>query len=432
MLTNVEPYVKSLEALTADMSWFSEHPESHQRAEKALNGELSKTLRRVVPIKTLQTYGAFFTPDPMADRLLSTLRKYVDTDTPILDPACGGGNLLLAQAKHLPIQSNLTSTIRNWGMLLHGSDLHSAFVRATKARLILLAAQRGKFYGEKLDFLPDLLPNIVVRDGLLAPLPNLSMALNPPFTRVPSPRSCQWATGKVSQAALFVTRCLEQIGPGLHIAAILPDVLRSGTNYRAWRAWISERSDILKMEQLGRFDAETNVDVFMLVLRSRDTTQKKRKIQDFWIKLPKNLQETATIATHCKVNVGRVVPFRDAEIGNEYPYLEIKDAPAWGRTKELPIRRFDGVTYKPPFVAVRRNSRSDDANRAVATLVTGKRKIAVENHLIVISPLEGTVAACQQIMRVLSNPKTNNWLNTVINCRHLTVKAISSIPWWET
>ena len=427
----IEPYVKHLEQMSSDFSWFSDSPRGQQHIEEALNGDLSKTLRNVVPLKVLQNSGAFFTPDAMATLLVKSYNRKDLTEQTFLDPACGGGNLLLAQARQLPLGTTLEETLRCWGQVLSGSDIHEVLVRATRARLALLAAQRGSFFGERLPPLVELLPHFSVSDSLLDPWPKAThVLLNPPFNLVKVPKGCRWATGRVSQAALFLAKCFEQLDEGATVAALLPDVLRSGSRYRAWRVWLEERADIGDIKIIGRFDPETNVDVFSLVLKVNKLAEKKEKVT--WIQSSIQTIENQTVGELCEVKVGRVVPHRDAESGPERLYLDVRHAPAWKHVHSLEYRRYSGVTFSPPFIVVRRNSRSDDRNRAVATLITGHDQIAVENHLIVVRPKVGTVKTCKELMDILRDPRTDQWLNEYIRCRHLTVSSVASIPWWKT
>jgi hypothetical protein len=80
---------------------------------------------------------------------------------------------------------------------------------------------------------------------------------------------------------------------------------------------------------------------------------------------------------------------------------------------------------------VRRTSRPGDEHRAVATIVVCDRPVAVENHLLVCRPRDGSGTACQTLLDVLQRPETTSWLDRRICCRHLTVSAVRSIPWWE-
>ncbi len=62
-------------------------------------------------------------------------------------------------------------------------------------------------------------------------------------------------------------------------------------------------------------------------------------------------------------------------------------------------------------------------------MIVGEADVAVENHLIVATPIRNGVAACRKLLALLSTPETSEHLNRVIRCRHLTTGAVASIPW---
>ena len=71
------------------------------------------------------------------------------------------------------------------------------------------------------------------------------------------------------------------------------------------------------------------------------------------------------------------------------------------------------------------------ANVLVATLVLGSRSVAIENHLVVFLPRDGTVESCRQLMLRLRSSRTDAWLNARLRCRHLTTSALAEMPWWK-
>jgi hypothetical protein len=97
-------------------------------------------------------------------------------------------------------------------------------------------------------------------------------------------------------------------------------------------------------------------------------------------------------------------------------------------TKFSETRKHEGLVYKPPFVVIRRTSRPGHPYRATATVIAGKRRIAVENHLIVCEPKERTLKNCRALLRQLKTEAVNKFLNKRIRCRHLTVGAVMAIP----
>lgn len=72
-----------------------------------------------------------------------------------------------------------------------------------------------------------------------------------------------------------------------------------------------------------------------------------------------------------------------------------------------------------------------DRHRAVATIVLGRRAVAVENHVIVCLPGDGTIERCRALLARLHSGNTDGWLNRRIRCRHLTTSAVAGIPWWD-
>jgi hypothetical protein len=85
---------------------------------------------------------------------------------------------------------------------------------------------------------------------------------------------------------------------------------------------------------------------------------------------------------------------------------------------------------RPPFVVVRRTSRpsTNGEARIVYNLVLGSQPVAVENHLIVLRPIDGSLSTCRAAIKVLKSSSVTKWLDNRIRCRHLTVDTVASIP----
>jgi hypothetical protein len=437
----IESYIEHLEKLAAKpLPKRRIKPYVHS-IELATNGQLYKTLRKDVPIAQLHASGAFFTGESMANQLVVAIPEAGLATLTALDPTCGGGDLLLALARRLPLSATLAETLTQWGKQLYGMDIHLEFVRATRARLVLLASLRGLVAsGVSFFDCPTLtpkqaFPNITHANSLTHDWPAVKYyLLNPPFNRVPVPDWYRLATGRVSQAALFVYRGLKQAQAGSTIRAILPDVLRSGSYYNRWRQHVAFAAEVQSIQGLGQFDDETNVDVFLLAMHVQEQVLQQLVS---WVNCQPTPEGTQTIGQKCSVRVGRVVPYRDKEDkGEVYPYLDVHSVPAWGSiVAGHKKRKYLGTTFTPPFVAVRRNSRTNDLCRAVGTIIQAKNaeqpeQVAVENHLLVLRPNSGELADCEAILERLRDPRTNDWLNERIRCRHLTVDSIQSIPWW--
>jgi hypothetical protein len=398
-----------------------------QRLLAALDGEPSRRLRKSVGGEILRETGTFFTGARVSAKVL---QRVVPTSSGGgVDPACGAGDLLLALARHLPVFPTLEETMEEWTLRLGGCDIHRPFVNATKARLCLLALRRGAQPPDSRVAFSKVLTNISYGDGMrLTPLsePRL-VVMNPPYTRVPAPETCEWAEGLVSSAALFVDRWLDLIPSSGRLIAILPDVLRTGSNYRAWRESVLRRANVSTLEILGRFDQSADVDVFAATFVVGVSRVPVAHTGWKWMKK----SHSDTVGDRFSVNVGRIVPHRDRNAGRQYAYLNAKGAPAWGIRKRIAAKILsERGGFRPPLVVVRRTSSPGDSMRAIGTIVSGKRDIAVENHLLVLSPHNRTVRECEKLIRVLKSADTTKWLNQRIRCRHLTVEAVRAIPWW--
>jgi hypothetical protein len=411
------PYTTGLEALALRVG----HDDELVR-RAALDGEAGRELAKNVCLKTRRKFGAFFTGSNLADRLVSGRR----ISGKIFDPTVGAGDLLLAAGRKLQLQNTLRKTVASWSKQLAGLDLHKEFVRATKARLVLLARSRGEFAEElTATEVRNAFPLIRVGDALkdrkLHQWADLVL-INPPFVKRVAPPGCTWGAGSVNSAAIFCDHALTQVRPGTKILAVLPEVLRSGTNYEAWRRSVASRAFVRRSERVGLFDNLADVDVFIahFVRRPRPLS-----IGATW-------QATASprrrVGRYFTVNVGAVVPHRDRKEGGTFRYLDARGALPWRELSRLSERRqFAGRVFQPPFIVIKRTSRPGDVYRATAALVRGNSPVAVENHLIVCSPHDTTLTRCRSLLRQLRSQRVNNWLNRSIRCRHLTVSSVASI-----
>ncbi|MFD8648292.1 DNA methyltransferase family protein [Streptomyces mirabilis] len=407
---------------------------SRGAVESALNGQAAEQLRALVPRTVRRAQGAFFT----GSHVRAQFEDLLEDSSAFWDPACGAGDLLLAAAGKQRLGASMRDTLHIWGKSLRGGDLQSSFVQTAKIRLFLLAATRHKERGESIDIDVasglELLKGIRVADayGELERTRSYdgTLVLNPPFGSMQAPADCGWASGSVSQAAVISSISASKICLGQQFVAILPDVLRSGSRYARWRSSIESVIDLKTIVPYGQFDDHTDVDVFLLAGRRR----RRRTVPDPSALWWPQQTSSSTIEDIFKVSVGTVVDNRDPHSGPELPFLIARDLGDLGSI-ETPVRsrNFAGRTYKPPFVAVRRTSRpglrSGGNARAAGTLVTGTQEIAVDNHIIVIESRSGSIAECNQLINILNSPKTSDWLDNRIRCRHLTVGVVRSIPW---
>jgi len=429
-----ETYVAQLEAFATAALRGDESALKDVDLGPVLNGAVARQLRDSVLTSKLQEKGAFFTPAHLKAAALAPVLAEGIPEWTTWDPACGAGDLLLGVAQHLPVLPSLVATISSWSACLFGSDIEPVFLRAARARLVLAAYDRGARRTPRTSIRPlsELFPGLRFQDALdpAAKQPLTSfVVLNPPFIDVPSPDRCAWSSGSTSAAAVIVERCLVLSQPGTRIVAILPDVLRSGSRYSAWRRMVESHAELRRIQVYGIFDPTADVDVFVLDvavtagqgLRSEATEDPRWRGVD---------TGGGTLGDFCTVSVGAVVPHRHEEVGPDRPYLHSSDAPPWGTVGEgLPRRRFAGTVFKPPFVVVRRTSSPGDVQRPVGTLVIGTEPVAVENHLLVVRPKHGRVRICRKILEVLRDPAAREWLDRRIRTRHLTVAALRELPW---
>lgn len=408
--------------------FFKEHLPS------VLNGKTSSALHQLISTKIRKNAGIFFTGTSLSDKVVYKIKTLLTNGAKVIDPACGAGNLLIACAKHLPKGKNFGDTVRIWSNSIRGCDLHYEFIRAARLRLALLAASYhqssistneilnyqnafcGIQIGDYLEF-----SNIIKNSDCIV--------VNPPFGYTQAPKDCKWASGKVQTAGLFFCELLRVAENGHRLIGILPDVLRSGTRYEKWRDLILKDSQSLKIELFGKFDSKTDVDVFILDI-VKGGKANKRKI--FFT--PRGFKSTIRnkVSNFFDVHVGPVVPHRDPEIGPQYPYINVSTITPWKTMRKIThFKKYKGKTFSPPFVVIHRTSSPNDKYRCKGAIINIKKKVAIENHLIVLTPHDKKLSTCKKLLILFQNQKTNDWFNQRICCRHLTVSSLSEMPWWE-
>jgi hypothetical protein len=421
------PYVAHLHELLIKAAGAPSDTIYRTAIEAALDGQPSAELRRVVSLSRLRSAGAFFTGSAIARRAISMGLPRFCRNAVVADPACGVGDLLVAFAERLPRSGNLAATLFDWSSRILGRDLDPDFVRATKLRLVFAAMRSfAPAIPVQLPDLDELFPRIVsgcsLRDEEVYKTAS-HIIINPPFTPVLAPDGCSWASGKVNSAALFMDACIGRSAPGTRIIAILPEVLRSGSRYEKWRKHFEDRIQLTKIAVVGQFDRETDVDVFIAVGLVR-----RNRAHFDWVPFEK--AKYGRIQDNFEVSVGPVVPYRDLHRGPWYPYIRARGLPCWKTVASIAFhRRFEGKTFAPPFVVIRRTSRPGDKHRAIATLITGQRPVAVENHLLVLQPRDNALATCRRLLTLLRKPRITECLDRRIRCRHLTVSAVGELPW---
>lgn len=428
-----ESYVSSVEDRAEAALGFARVEQPTLVPPELLDGQAAVTLRETVPLKARRDRGAFFSSSALRAAALAACPEEGRADGPTLDPAVGAGDLLIEAAKALRVDQDLAETLRHWSDLLHGRDIDPAFVRLAKARLVLLAVDRGAVVigDTPAPTLPDVLPGIQVGDGLELLRRNPAAAhivMNPPFTYGVAPPETQWASGRTSNAAMFLAAAVEAAQPGTRLTAILPDVIRTGSRYEQLRSHIESLLRVSSIEPYGRFDRWTDIDVF--VLSGVVTDEPADAPSPLWWHQPLAEQ----VGDRFDVHVGPVVPHRDAESGPDRPYLHARTIPLGGEFDAETAERggFTSRLFSPPFVVVRRTSRPNDGSRGLGTIIVGSQDVLVENHLIVLKPQDSSVDTCRQLVRLLDSTRAKQWLDGRIRCRHLTVRALREMPWWAS
>ena len=185
---------------------------NNEAVNKALDGQAYEFLRNSISLEARREVGAFFTSTDLSTKIALEASKFLKDNDIIIDPACGAGSLLIAIAEQLKLEENLEKTLRAWGEKIYGFDLHDEFVSATKMRLALLAAKRCGEDLLNIEYL-DHFPNIKKGDALKN-IETISKAncilINPPYVSIMSPQNCQWSSGKISSAALFLDLICER------------------------------------------------------------------------------------------------------------------------------------------------------------------------------------------------------------------------------
>jgi hypothetical protein len=398
--------------------------EAEARLALALDGQPSRVLRSSISIDHLRSGGIFLTGSALSKRLIDQADEALGARSHFLDPTCGAGDLLIACSNKLPVFPSLRQTLTHWNSCLSGMDTVPQLVRAARVRLALSAVRRGAVIDITASDLAQLLTNIQLKSAeepWTAGSGTL-VVLNPPYTLTTAPNTCEWAQGRITQAALFVEMVVAASEPGTRIAMILPDVLRTGPRYRAWRRFVTRSASIVDIQIVGLFDAVTDVDVFSAIMSVQECSEPNER----WTK-PPNPRHTR-VSDLFDVHVGTVVPYRHPNRGPWTHYVHPRAVPQWAtvRTIEQMIR--SKSTFEPPFVAIRRTSRPGDRFRCVGTIISGQYTVSVENHLLVAVPKDGTLRSCKMLLHELQKDETNAWFNSVSRCRHLTVGAVKELP----
>lgn len=385
----------------------------------------------LIPHEIRASQGIFFTGDQIAEKIALSLSEEISAGSSFFDPSCGAGNLLLAIAKSFPLKRSVLDTLDFWGKKFGGCDLSESFILATKLRLIALALRRHglqKVSRQDLESYLRLFKSFEVADylGTEFGADFDCIVANPPFGHITAPDGVAWSSGKTQQAGVFIAQALMVAKSGQRIAAVLPDVLRSGTRYQKWRHMVEQNSADLHVDVYGQFSKTVDVDVFLLSVNV-GAERRVDRVDNWQPTVRRVLDSCVKLNALFEVRVGPVVPHRLSEKGKLVPYLTTHDAPPFSKVGRLPKINFGGTLYSPPFVVVRRTSSPSDKARLVPSLVQGRHSIAVENHLIIIKPRDGSLKKCLELIEEFKEERVADWLNAVSRCRHLTTKILADI-----
>ena len=404
--------------------------ERYAQLRAALDGQAEEQLRASVPLAKRKATGAFFTSTRLARSLWEPVLDSLDDRSVVIDPACGAGTLLIPPLVALAEQHVPT---RHLVTLVRGRDREPAFVDTARARLAMALLYERQRSGVREKISPDDFDQIRISnfgdDGHSDLNSATHIVLNPPFCAAPAPENCEWSSGNVNSAAVFVHECLSSVKAETQLIAILPDVLRSGSRYAKWRDLIECMSGEVTTRSQGQFDKHTDVHVFFLYLKK---ASHERRVDSEKVATDDSCQTIRTIGDLFHVSVGPVVPHRHIESGPPAPFVTARDLPVNAEVSQISaIRRFTGRLERPPLVVIRRTSRPGETPRARATIVKGSQPLAVDNHLIILRPRSGTVRDCRRLVALLNAVTTSKWIDERYQCRHLPVSALRDFPWHD-
>ena len=377
-------------------------------------------LREYNPDKELRNNGVFFSSLDVADKLIKMLGE-INPVEKVMDPCCGIGDLLLSYASKLPKANTPEETIHGWAKVVYGNDINKEFVDLTKMRLVMNAfyLHDDKYtIGTCLDTWERFcFPHLSCGNALDMGINRIkTILLNPPFQQEVVKNEYTWSSGKISMAAVFLYE-LYRKNRQARFAVILPDVIRSGTRYKKFRRELST-FNWDSAEIYGRFDKQTDVDVFLIT-----------NLPNYPAKI-KRTSRYSTISKYFEVHVGSVVPHRDPVSGKERYYLTAKNTPRGCEMRKFETRCLSlKEPFTGPFLVIKRTSSPSDTVRCAATLINSRKKFYVENHLIVLLPRDKSVETCRKALSFLGSDKCNELINKEIRCRHLTVSSINNLPY---
>ena len=378
-------------------------------------------LRQACDHRTLRERGIFFTGSKLAKALIKKIGT-INLGWKVYDPTAGAGDLIVNYAEKLPTKESVESTVEWWGRIIYATELEASFVPLIKLRLLLLAYYRVcgavKLQDINVRMVRHQFANIIAGDYADFRFDVDVVIVNPPFNSMVLKCRTEWGGGKVSNAAVILYS-LEQLYGNAIIAAILPDVIRSGSRYARLRNCLP-RYLIDGERSLGRFDKFTDVDVFFALGKRCDN---------------RILPKTTTSRLPCiddlfYVHVGNIVPHRDPKAGDLQYYLTARNVVTGEVMRDFKEQiKSLHKSVVGPFVTIKRTSSPSDKVRCAASLIASRNSFFVENHLIVLKAKQAmSLTRYRKIMHYLIGDECTCFLNRTIRCRHLTVEAVKQIP----
>jgi hypothetical protein len=370
--------------------------------------------------------GIFFTHQNAAKLLVDRVKDSLSTGRHVIDPTMGAGDLLLESARHLPKSRTIVQTVSLWSSLLEGYDLSGAFLDLAKLRLALLA--RHLHHPSSTIDATWVLQQFAgfrradVFSANFSTFGHGALVLaNPPFQQFSgAANGKQCSPRNASIAALVLEKLALELPGGSDVVGIFPEVLRCGSSYERLRRRVSQSFNVVHEQSIGRFDNLVDIDVFVAHYAARPDRLAASVHVDS--------DQTISVDVLCDVSIGDVVPHRHAAAGPWCRYITAHDVPAWAaRHEPRQNRRWRGRTFEPPFVVIRRTSSTRQRYRTVASIVVGDRRVAVENHLMVLRPKDGSLKTCRRVFEALRKPEVNYQLNDSMRCRHLTKSSLERL-----
>lgn len=400
-------------------------PKVYSGMHGLLNGGPNTAVMELLGRDHAREVGAFFTCEKIASYVSRIACRLIHKQSIVMDPTCGCGDLLLSVSRNLLIRKTFSPDWQRNHLL--GIEREESFVQLAKLRLALqLSHERSERIDEKYF-------NNIIQANMFDKMSDIKKATiiiaNPPYQKMVIPADMDWGKGSASAAAIFMDRIISSAQVGANCIAVLPDVLRAGSRYKAWRSHINRDCIVRHIKVLNQFSKWADVHIFVLhvekrAVKSENPSERLGRAPSFKKLNGKKLSDEFDVC------VGTIVQFRDKKTRKKTPLFCSRDLIPWTEIKRTRQRRnFKGKTFRGPLVLIKRTSRPEDSYRALATIVRHKTPFQVDNHLIVSIPKNGTLKSCRNLVKTLRSSATNDNLNRVMRCRHLTVSCIENLPY---